>query len=365
MAQNPLSIVAVGDMLPTRRLFSGDTPSTPSFGEVLNLISRADIAFGNFEIPLSTRGRPLEKLINFRASPDIAEDVRKCGFHVLNLANNHIVDYGDEALLDTIHALEAQDVKHVGAGRDLAEAIAPVIINANGRRVGFLAFSCLLPTGTAASHDRAGLAPIHIHSAYEINIYWQMEEPGEPEMIRIHTWPDDEDREFAQDCIRRLRDEVDFLVTSVHWGYGSGENLAAYQRPLGHALIDAGADIVLGNHAHAVHPLEVYRGKVILYSPCTFIGQQGSQITSDVGLAIWATMSHDGYIARIEINPGGEYVVRLTPITLSDDGLPEIARPEAFERIADRISRLSEVLGTEVRVTADEVLVGALDDVND
>ena len=87
-------------------------------------------------------------------------------------------------------------------------------------------------------------------------------------MVTIRTFADAAEQAFAEERVRALRKEVDFLCLSLHWGYGGlSSRIAEYQRPLGHAMIDAGADIILGNHVHAVQGVERYKGKAIIYSP--------------------------------------------------------------------------------------------------
>lgn len=355
MISQTVSIVAVGDLVPSRPLFPGGQPGSAGFSETVDLIQHADLAFGDLEMPLSHRGVPREKLITFRTSPASASDLRRVGFDVLSLANNHSLDYGYEALLDTVQALEAQQIRCIGAGKDLPEAIEPVIVEVKGLRIGFIAFSSLLPTGAAASAERAGLAPVHVRIAYEVNPYSEMEEPGVPPVVR--TWTDETDRRLAEDCIRRLRSQVDFLVVSIHWGYGSGEELAEYQQPLGRTLIDAGADVIFGNHVHAIHGIEVYNGKAILYSPGNFIAQQPREGASDIALAIYSEMSPDGYAAWLDVAPTRTYSVRIVPTSTNSDGLPEVARGDVLRRIAERLQRLSSKLGTDIQVHGDEIYV--------
>ncbi|HEY0448232.1 CapA family protein [Actinophytocola sp.] len=343
MTQSGFSLAAVGDLVPSRRL---PAELSTGFKATADYLSTADVTFGDLEIPLSTGGAPREKWITFRASPDLAEDLAGLRFDVLSLANNHSLDYGPEALFDTMRELDAVEVRHLGAGRDLAASGEPVVIDVNGVSVGFLAWSCLLPTGAAASDTRPGLAPLHVHTAYELDAYLVMEEPGNPPVVRTRI--DEADLARAVESITALRDEVDFLVVSVHWGYGAGENLAEYQRPLGHAIVDAGADVVLGNHVHAIHGVEVYRGKAILYSPGNFIAQQPREGLSEGAIAILDEMSRDGYLAWLDVAPGGGYTLRLVPVTGNADGLPEVVDGPDWERIAERIERLSARLGTPV-----------------
>ncbi len=356
MATDKLSLLAVGDLVPSRRLFAqGQQGVENGFGETVAVIQGADIAFGDLEMPLSTKGYPREKLIAFRAPPEIAPDLQQCGFDVLSLANNHSLDYSYDALFETMAGLDAQHIRHVGAGSNLSIARAPVILEMNSWRVGFIAWSCLLPTGAAASEERPGLAPIHVHSAYEANPFQEMEEPGSPPRVRSHV--DEHEQMLAIKQLRELRQHVDFLAVSIHWGYGAGEELAEYQQPLGHAFIDAGADVVLGNHVHAIHGVEIYQGKAILYSPGNFIAQQPREGASDIALAIYDEMSPDGYMARLDINPDGGYQLSLIPTATNAEGLPEIVRGSSFTRIADRIQRLSRKLGTTVEVRGDEIVV--------
>ena len=335
------TLALTGDVLPTRRLLAKGRPACAAAEPVLDVLRSADVAVGNFEMPLTGRGEPKEKLLNIRAEPEVAEDLHMLGFDCLTVANNHSVDYGWVGLSDTMTALRGAGVQTIGAGPTLEEASRPAIIEANGRRVGVVAFSCLLPTGAAAAADRAGLCPIHIETSYEIDSYYQMEEPGDPSVVNIRTRVRDRDLAFAEQCVRRCRAEVDFLVVSIHWGYGSGELLADYQQPLGQALVDAGADIVHGHHPHAVHAVEFYRGKALLYSLGTLIGQQVFLDASEQVKQLWSGMSPDGYVAQLQVDADNGYRLCAIPTTLNADRLPEKATGQAFERICERLRRLS------------------------
>jgi poly-gamma-glutamate synthesis protein (capsule biosynthesis protein) len=350
-----VSVIAVGDLVPSKRLFQNDAPASEGFGETVALLNSADVVFGDLEMPLSTQGYPREKLIAFRASPEITPDLKEAGFDVLALANNHSTDYGYEALFETIEGLDREGILHVGAGKNLAESIAPAIVEVKGRKIGFIAFTSLLPLGSTAGERRPGLAPIHVHVAYEVNPYYEMEEPGN--QPRVKTWADETDLAAFTAAIKELRSQVDFLVVSAHWGFGAGEALADYQRPLGQALIDAGADAVFGNHVHAVHGIEVYKGKVILYSPGNFIAQQPREGLTGFALQVLDEMSTDGYAAWLDVAADGSYSVKLTPTVTDDQGLPIIAKGEAFDRIAERLTRLSAQLDSTVKVEGNQLVV--------
>jgi poly-gamma-glutamate synthesis protein (capsule biosynthesis protein) len=161
--------------------------------------------------------------------------------------------------------------------------------------------------------------------------------------------------------VRAVRQEVEFLCLSLHWGYGGlSSRLAEYQRPLGHAMIDAGADVVLGNHVHAVQGVEWYRGKAILYSSGTFVGRQlppeseGGEIT-DLVRSLLADMSPDGFITLLELHGAAAYDLRLVPTSLDGNGLPVIAEGDVLQRIADRVIEWSAKLGTHVELLDGEL----------
>jgi poly-gamma-glutamate capsule biosynthesis protein CapA/YwtB (metallophosphatase superfamily) len=354
MRKEKLTLLVAGDLVPSRRV----EEIAGGFAETVALLQSADLVFGDLEIPLATRGQPREKTITFRAAPEIAVDLRRVGFDVLSLANNHSFDYGYDALAETIENLAAQGIRVLGAGSDLREAEAGLSVEIHGWRVGFLAWSCLLPSGAAASDERPGLAPIHVHTSYEINPYFEMEEPGMPPRVRSRA--DDDDLERALGRVHDLCKAVHFLVVSIHWGYGAGDELAEYQQPLGRSFVDAGADLVLGNHVHAVHGVELYRRRLILYSPGNFIAQQPRDRMSPAALAILDEMSPDGYIALFSIEPGSRsYQTRFIPVVTNRQGLPEPARGPTFERIADQLQRLSKRFATEVRRCDGEVVIEA------
>ena len=259
------------------------------------------------------------------------------------------------ALLDTIAVLRQSSLRAVGAGVNLDDAMAPQIVEAAGRRIAFLACSCLLPVGSAAADDRPGMAPLHVHTAYETNAYYQMEEPGHPPVVR--TWVDPSDLDRVEAGIAKVRSEADLVAVSVHMGFGFGGGLAEYERPLAHRLIDAGADVVFGNHVHAIHGVEVYRGRAIMYSPGNFIAQQPREGVSDEVLAIYAQMSPDAFVALMEIGDDGAYQLRLVPVSVDDEGLPAIATGPVFDRIAQRVIELSAHLDTAVEVAEGRLLV--------
>ena len=351
---SPFTLAAVGDIVLTR-------PSLPGAGvseglaTVLGWLGQADVRFANLETVYSEHGYPREKLITLRGNPKLVDDLRQMRFDVLSVANNHSVDFGEDSLLETIRLLEDNGIRTVGGGADLTAALAPAVVTAGSNRVGFMAASCLLPVGSAASADRPGLAPIHIRSSFEVDPYIQMEEPGHPPVV--HTVPDQADLSALCARIAAVRPNVDFLAVSVHMGRGFGEDLAEYEPLVGHALIDAGADVVFGNHVHAIHGIETYAGRAILYSPGNFVSQQPREGQPPEVLAIYDQMSPDAYVAELQVSASGDYLLVARPVICDANGLPIPATGPGGERIRERLIRLSGQLNSAARAEDGAVVI--------
>jgi poly-gamma-glutamate capsule biosynthesis protein CapA/YwtB (metallophosphatase superfamily) len=340
----PMILALSGDILPTRRL----TAPARAVEDVYDLLRTSDLAIGNFEMPLTNEGAPVQKLLNIRAAPEIAADIPTLGFGVLTLANNHAVDYGWPGLDGTLQLLREQKITIVGAGRNDAAAAALAICDVQGRRIGIIAFSCLTPTGMSAGSHRPGISALHVDTAYEVDPWYQMEEPGDPSVVKIRTRVRDVDMAMAQRLVSEACAACDFLVVTIHWGFGSGEELAEYQFPLGQTLIEAGADIVHGHHPHAVHPVGFHQGKPVFFGPGTFIGQQVFLDAPPKVKTLWAGMSPDGYVARLRLAERTGPAISLHPTTLDADRLPRLARGDDFDRIAERLKRLSAPYGASI-----------------
>lgn len=339
-----LTLALTGDICPTRRLAS----RAAHYGSIFDHLNTASLTIGNLEMPLSRKGTPLEKLLNIRADPAIAEDLPLLGLDVVTLANNHAVDYGWEALDDTAGRVQARGIATIGMGPDWNAASAPFFADVGGLRVGVIAFSCLTPASSGATDERPGIAALRIKTAYEIDPLYQAEEPGDLAVVKVRTHPFESDLARALAVVRDARMSCDRLVVTIHWGFGSGEELAEYQRPLAEAFIDAGADLVHGHHPHAIHAIGFHAGKPIIFSSGTLVGQQIFLPASDQVQALWAGMSPDGFISIIELEDGNTPRIRLIPHTLDAERLPVPAEGEVFERIARRLKRLSPAQGAEV-----------------
>lgn len=352
-----LVLLAVGDVAPDR--------GADHFDRVAEALRAADITFGQLEVPLSNRGErqlfaglggprwdgpPMDPA----ATAAVLADV---GFDVLSFAGNHTMDRSEESLFDTLDAAAAAGIRLVGAGRDLAGARSPAIVERAGTRVGFLAYCSVLPPGYAASQDRPGVAPLRARTFYE-QVDWQ---PGTRPRIHTTTFP--EDLAAMVDDVARLRSEVDVLVVSCHWGvHFEPATIADYQREIGHAAVDAGADLVVGHHAHIAKGVEVYGGKVIVYSLNNFVLRPRGDDGEWLGEANRPSDQQRSLVLRCVISGGRLTRVALLPCWIDADARPELL-PAADPRsdvVAEyvRWAGASAGLPAELRRAGDELVVG-------
>jgi poly-gamma-glutamate synthesis protein (capsule biosynthesis protein) len=193
----------------------------------------------------------------------MAQIFTDCGFDAVTIANNHMYDFGPEALLDTRALLLGKGIAVTGAGRDLDEARQPAIVERAGIKVGFLGYCSVIPEGGEAAPGKAGIAPLRVVTEYEPR--------GPHAACRVITRPAEEDMRMILDDIAALKRRVDIVVVAFHWGViWVPRVIADYQVIAAHAAIDAGADMILGHHAHVPKAIEMYRGKAVFYSLSNF-----------------------------------------------------------------------------------------------
>lgn len=258
---NRALLYAVGDVAPDR-----PDPSQ-CFELAAPTLRGGDIVFCQLECNLTERGSRLPQARHtHRSTAAAAVAMKDAGFSVVSFAGNHCMDWGKEGFFDTIDNLKAAGLGVVGVGANITEARRPRITEAKGVRTAFLAYSSILPSHYWAEVDRPGCAPMRAHTVYE---QIEHDQPGTP--ARVHTFAHRADLAALKDDIAKARQIADVVVVSLHWGIHFVPGiLADYQREVGHAAIDAGADLILGHHAHILKGIEVYKGKVIFHSLSNF-----------------------------------------------------------------------------------------------
>lgn len=269
----PITLTFAGDVLLSDHVLNAYTRGSGIRGVLdggfQEIIDASDIFMVNEEFPFSDRGEKApDKQFTFRLPPEKISMFHELGIDIVTLANNHALDFGTDALLDTCKTLDDAGIYRVGAGADLEEAKRPVILERKGKKIGFLGASRVIPVGS-----------------------WNAS-AGHPGMLTTY------DPALLLQEIENLRPQCDYLVVYVHWGLEKHDRPEEYQRNLAKQYIDAGADVVIGSHPHVLQGLEYYQGKPIVYSLGNFIF--GSSIPKTMLL----TVQWDGTDTMLRLVPG-------------------------------------------------------------
>lgn len=307
-----VTVAAVGDLLfdsAPGRLIAAQGPRAP-FARVAGLLQGADVTVGNLECPLSRRGSPVPgKTYTFRGDPRAAEGLAWAGFDLVALGNNHTLDHGTTALLDTLAALRRHGIAFAGAGRDRRSAFAPAVISRAGARIAFLSFSEIGPASFAAQDARPG-------TAYTL------------------------DSAQVARAVRAAAQDADYVIVSFHWGVEKTYEPTARQVQHGRAAIDAGADLVLAHHPHRIQGVEFYRKGLIAYSLGNFVFSPGTE------------GGRDTMVLSLTLGPAGVTDVRARAVHIGEWGRPAPASGATATRIAEIITRTSRGRGTRAHARA-------------
>lgn len=211
------------------------------FVDAAPIFRSADATIGNLECPATSHRSPLQKKYIFRAEPAWLAAVREAGVTHLSVANNHSNDQGREGVMSTVREMEKHGLQVLGYGRDQAEARKPVIIQKDGFLIGIFA-SVLVPLENWMYRDSL---PGHSQAR--------------PEQLArdIQEW--------------KVQHPAGRAIVFLHWGVEGRSSPEPSMTVAAHALIQAGADAVLGHHPHVVSPVEIYRGFPIVYSLGNFV----------------------------------------------------------------------------------------------
>jgi poly-gamma-glutamate synthesis protein (capsule biosynthesis protein) len=256
-----VTVLAVGDLV-----LDEPEPET-YFGPARNVLARGDVVIGHIEVPHSTSTVQVSTDVPAPpADPAALHTVAAAGFNVVTLAGNHVYDVGDVGVADTIRHARAAGLETVGAGMTLAEARRPAVVERSGMSVGVLSYNCVGPRESWATSRKPGCAYVHVLTHYELD----HASPGAPP--RIYTFADPDSLDAMAADIAALASEVDIVVVGMHKGVGhTPAVLAMYERPVAHAAIDAGANLVVAHHPHIMRGIEVYRGSPIYHGLGNFV----------------------------------------------------------------------------------------------
>jgi poly-gamma-glutamate synthesis protein (capsule biosynthesis protein) len=335
-------------------------------------LAAADIRFGQIERVYSTRGALQLNSggAHSRVGPEMAGVFRELGINVASLASNHAMDWGPDALIDTLDLFRQMGITVVGAGRTLTEARRPALIERNGVVTAFLAYCSILHEGYEATAGRPGVVPLRVRTFYEPIDY----QPGAP--ARIITIPYEEDLNALCEDVRAARSKADAVVVSLHWGVHFVPRLIAdYQSVVARAAIKAGADAILGHHAHLPKAIEVIDGKVCFYSLSNFVmtaparsaasaaafeARYGARLDPEYPNLPYGEDSRRSLVARIDIGRGGVRRAGFLPVVIDKTLRPEILRASdpRFAEMVTYMNNVSDGFAHTFTVDNNEVWIG-------
>jgi poly-gamma-glutamate capsule biosynthesis protein CapA/YwtB (metallophosphatase superfamily) len=362
---NEVILMAVGDVGPIHEPVGAYTELAKP------VLAAADIRFAQVERVYSERGalQVHSGGAHSRVKPHMASVFTDCGFNVVSLASNHAMDWGADAMLDTAALLRDKGIEVVGVGHNLEAARRPAIVERNGVRVAILAYCSILQTGYAAERDKPGIAPLRAHTYYEPFDY----QAGVPP--RVVTVPYEEDLAGMVEDIAEAKKAAHVVVLSLHWGiHFIPRVIADYQPAVARAAFAAGADLILGHHAHTPKAIGVMDGKVCFYSLSNFIMSstaktpaKEAEFCKQYGVVMDPAYPHLAYgadakrslIAKAVLSRDGPQRVSFLPVLIDKQLRPEVLRKgdARFDDAVRFMEWVSEDHPHRFAVEGDEVLV--------
>jgi len=286
------------------------------WGNMVPCLSGADLAIINLECVVARSGRPWSrwfKPFHFRADPEAISSLKLAGIDCAVLANNHVLDYEQEAFLEMLDRLKQSGIAFAGAGRNLEEAMRPALLEACGLRIAVVAFTDNEP-GWAAGPTTAGTNWISVSL---------QEESLKP----------------VRESIARARAEgADLVIFSIHWGPNMVARPPALFREFAHAVMEAGADVYHGHSAHVFQGIELYAGRPIIYDAGDFVDDYAvdPELRNDWGL-----------LFRLQVVDGVSRQIELVPVVIAECQV-NLATGSEMEAIVQRTRTLSAEMGTTV-----------------
>jgi poly-gamma-glutamate capsule biosynthesis protein CapA/YwtB (metallophosphatase superfamily) len=365
MSSESVVLMACGDIGPLHAPM--ETYSTLVQAE----LARADIRFGQVERVYSQRGalQIHSSGGHSRVDPSFASVFSDCGIDVASMASNHAMDWGPDALLDSIDVLRRRGIQVIGAGANLEAARQPAILKRKGVSIAVLAYCSILREGYAATRNSAGVAPLRVRTYYEPTDY----QPGVP--AQIETVPNEDDVAALRQDIAAARRQADVVIVSMHWGVHFIPRLIAdYQPQVAKLAFDAGADLILGHHAHVPKAIQVIDGKVCFHSLSNFIMSSAEKAPARIasfqrkyGVVLDPAYPRLAYgvdakrslVAKAILSRDGVTRVSFLPALIDRQLRPEILRggDPRFKEMVDYMEWASAEFDHRFLVDGDEVVI--------
>lgn len=316
-----ITIGLAGDVMIGRGVHDAITNNGYSYpwGNVLPLLKNTDLNIINLEAALTNSTKKVWKTFNFKATPDRIKTLTQANVTAVNLANNHILDFSEEGLIETLQTLDEAGVKHTGAGMNEKEAEKPIILTLKSTLLGILGFTDNEP-GWKAGTFTSGVNYIDISN--------------------------------EQDChktlmkITKLRKQTDLVIVSIHWGPNMQAEPEQYFIDFAHAMIEHGADIVHGHSAHNFQGIEIYKQRLILYDTGDFV--------DDYAVDTYLRNDHSFFFI-VEVSKQQIKKLVLIPVLISKCQV-NLAEGEDYKWCMQRITKLSAKFGTTISTDGEIML---------
>lgn len=313
MVDNTITIGFTGDVMIGRTVNTtiNNKGYLYPWGNLLSLLKKTDLNIINLETTLTASNKKVFKTFNFKAPPDKIKTLKAASVTIANLANNHILDFSEKGLTETIQTLNAAGIKYVGAGINDKEATKPAILTEDNIIIGVLGFTDNEP-GWKAGTNAMGVNYIDISRK--------------------------DDRNRALVSIAQLRNETEIVIVSIHWGPNMQEFPSKHVIDFAHEMTEQGADIIHGHSAHNFQGIEVYNHKLILYDTGDFVDDY----------VVDPLLKNDhSFFFRVEAGKEGVVKLDLIPVLISGCQV-NLATDEDYKWSIQRMQYLSAKFGAKV-----------------
>lgn len=302
MKSTEIRLFVLGDIFPGGDLIPNwkEADFDPFHG-IRDLLQADELVFGNIECVFYHGPSRPHRGSHLWAPPESVNGLKKLGLSVAGLANNHVMDFGPEAMLRSAALLESNGIRCVGAGRDIRAAVRGCVIEHKGWRVGFAAFTtnAYYVRAITANARSAGCAPMR--------------------------------ESIMETEIRRLRSQVDLLCVGLHWGYEYLHVPQPEQRQLTRQIIQWGADVIVGSHPHVVQGYEYLAGRPVFYSLGNFIFP--NYVRADCSRRVWELIQNHSLAGLIRVSDhSGKLTIGTSVIPLVFD-FPTVRRLSESEQV--------------------------------
>ena len=301
-----ISFTSTGDLIFWREVgdYIDQNGGASAMANISDFLAQADVTIANVESPLSKdESEPItDKDVYIIGKPSVIESIQNSGIDLASLANNHIMDYGKPALADTLKALDGVGVLHAGAGLTEDEAAKMAEMEVDGVSIAFFSWTDIVPDYFLAYGDEPGVVSARMNMA---------------------------------DACKRVSEAKathDIVIVAMHWGVEYEDYITDYlQSEPAHQLVDAGADVILGNHPHVIEGIEFYKGALIAYAHGNCVFWQKYDHT------------HESYLLSFDMTDEGVKNVVATPLYLDDKyGIPDFATGSQAQETLSRLEQISE-----------------------